>query len=144
MHPARTPDSPPAAGALARLGRALTLVACLALVACLTVVACWAAAGPASAAAKKGMRLWNLTGETLDRVELAPAGTGAFGRNQCQNDKDGEVDFDEELPITDVAPGTYDVRIRDVHGRVCLARAVEVKASAAFAIHERDLVDCSR
>jgi hypothetical protein len=111
------------------------------------VLACVIAAGvaapsPAEAAAKKGMRLWNLTGETLDRVELAPAGTGHFGRDQCRNDKDGEVDFDEELPITDVTPGSYDIRVRDVHGRTCLAKAVVVKAEGAFTVHEKDLVDC--
>lgn len=104
---------------------------------------CAAAPSPAEAAAKKGMRLWNLTGETLDRVELAPAGSQRFGKNQCANDKDGEVDFDEQLPITDTAPGSYDVRVRDVKGRTCLARSVEIKADAVFPIHERDLVDCT-
>lgn len=130
------PDqSPPSVPTRSRRGR---LLGCG-----LLLVAPLACAVPAEAAAKKGMRLWNLTGETLDRVELAPAGTRAFGGNQCQNDKDGEVDFDEELSITNVAPGLYDVRLRDVHGKVCLAKAVEVKANAAFAIHEKDLSDCS-
>lgn len=99
------------------------------------------AVGPA-AAASKGMRLWNLTGETLNRVELAPAGTRTWSKNQCANDKDGEVDFDEELPITDIAPGRYDIRVRDVHGKTCIARNVDVKADAQVVIHEKDLVDC--
>jgi hypothetical protein len=99
---------------------------------------------PGYAAAKKGIRLWNLTGETLNSVELAPAGTTAWGRDQCQNDKDGEVDFDEQLPITDVVPGSYDVRVRDATGRTCIARKVEVKADAVFTIHEKDLTACTR
>ena len=31
------------------------------------------------------------------------AGTTAWGENQCKNDKDGAVDFDERLPVTGVA-----------------------------------------
>ncbi|MFO1148368.1 MAG: hypothetical protein U1E62_08325 [Alsobacter sp.] len=100
-------------------------------------------ASAAAVAAPKGMRLWNLTGETLDRVELAPAGTQKWGRNQCSNDDDGTVDFDEELPIKGVKPGRYDVRVRDVHGKTCIARNVEVKANASFAVHEKDLADCT-
>jgi hypothetical protein len=101
------------------------------------------AAGAPAFGAAKGMRLWNLTGETLDRVELAPAGTLKWGRNQCANDDDGTVDFDEELPIRGVKPGRYDVRVRDVHGKTCIARNVEVKAKASFAVHEKDLADCT-
>jgi hypothetical protein len=98
---------------------------------------------PAHAAGKKITQLWNLTGETLDRVELAPAGTTAWGRNQCANDKDGEVDFDEKLPITGIQPGRYDIRVRDVHGKVCIAKAVEVKEGETFVIHEKELVGCT-
>lgn len=101
-----------------------------------------ALSSPALSAAKKGMRLWNLTGETLNRVELAPAGTTAWGRNQCQNDKDGEVDFDEQLPVTGIPPGRYDIRVRDVKGRTCTALNVEVKADSVFAVHEKDLTGC--
>ena len=60
---------------------------------------------PALAASKKGTRFWNLTGETLTEVSLAPAGTTSFGPNQCANDKDGTVDFDENLTIKGVAAG---------------------------------------
>ncbi len=51
------------------------------------------------------MQFWNLTGETLSEVALAPAGTRDFGANQCANDKDGTVDFDENLAIKNVTPG---------------------------------------
>jgi hypothetical protein len=100
-------------------------------------------ASTAALAAPKGMRMWNLTGETLDRVELAPAGTQKWGKNQCANDDDGTVDFDEELPIKGIKPGRYDVRVRDINGKTCIARNVEVKANASFAVHEKDLADCT-
>lgn len=101
------------------------------------------AAVPAQAASKKATQLWNLTGETLNRVELAPAGTTTWGKNQCTNDKDGEVDFDEKLPITGISAGTYDVRVRDVHGKTCVARGIDVKDGATFVVHEKDLTACS-
>ena len=98
---------------------------------------------PAQAASKKVTQLWNLTGETLNQVELAPAGTTSWGKNQCANDKDGEVDFDEKLPITGISAGTYDVRVRDVHGKTCVARGIDVKDGATFVVHEKDLTACS-
>lgn len=99
--------------------------------------------GASLAAAKKGTRFWNLTGETLTEVALAPAGTQAFGPNQCKNDKDGSVDFDEDLAITDVAPGRYDLRLKDNKGRVCFARAVEVQADRTFSVKDTELTDCA-
>ena len=98
--------------------------------------------GPALAA-KKGMQFWNLTGETLSEVSLAPAGTKAFGSNQCVNDKDGTVDFDEDLAIRGVAPGRYDVRLKDVKGRVCYARGVAVETDRTFSVSEKELTDCA-
>jgi hypothetical protein len=110
-----------------------------ALLATLALLAC----GPASAAGRK-TQLWNLTGETLNRVELAPAGTTAWGKNQCANDKDGEVDFDEKLPITDTPAGRYDIRVRDSNGRTCVVRAVDVKDGETFVVHEKELTACSK
>lgn len=106
------------------------------LVACLT-------AQPAFAA-KKGMQFWNLTGETLSEVSLAPAGAKTFGPNQCVNDKDGTVDFDEDLAIKGVAPGLYDIRMKDVKGRVCYARGVAVEADKTFSVSEKELTDCAK
>lgn len=111
-------------------------IACLALVVTLTC-------GPCLAAGKK-TQLWNLTGETLNRVELAPAGTTDWGKNQCANDKDGEVDFDEKLPITDTPAGRYDIRVRDSNGRICVVRAVDVKDGETFIVHEKELTACSK
>ena len=44
-------------------------------------------AGPAMA---KDTRFWNLTSSTVKSLELAPAGTSAFGPNQTTNDPDGD------------------------------------------------------
>ena len=51
-----------------------------------------------------------------------------FGPNQCKNDKDGTIDPDERLPITGVTPGIYDAKLKDVSGRTCVVRNIEVKA----------------
>jgi hypothetical protein len=107
-------------------------------------VACMLWPSPSLPAERGGTRLWNLTGVTLTQVRLAPAGTTRWGRNQCENDRDGTVDFDERLRITDVAPGVYDVQLKDEAGRVCLAKGVAVKAGEIFAVHENDLTDCAK
>ena len=96
----------------------------------------------ALAAPKTGIRFWNLTGETLAEVSLAPAGTTKFGPNQCLNDKDGTVEFDEDLLLKGVAPALYDIRMKDVKGRTCYARSVSIKANATFSVGEKELKDC--
>lgn len=97
------------------------------------------ASAPVVAAPRAETQFWNLTGVTLKEVRLASAGSGKWGPNQCANDKDGEVDFDERLPITNVTPGRYDVRMRDTRGRACIVRAIEVKEGEVFVVHQRDL-----
>jgi hypothetical protein len=96
--------------------------------------------------AAQGMRFWNLTSFTVYRLQLAPAGTQAWGPNQCDNDPDKSVDPDERLKIVGVAPGRYDVRLADKTGRVCLARNVEVKSGGAYAfsVSDKDLADCTK
>ncbi len=112
----------------------LNLSLCLAIVAVL--------GGTAFAA--KPTRFWNLTDNTVTRFELAPAGTGKFGPDQAKNDKDGSVDHDERLKILDVASGTYDARLADSKGRMCLVKAVPVKEGEVFSIEEKQLTDCKR
>jgi hypothetical protein len=73
-------------------------------------------------AADRPPRFWNLTAHTIVDFRLSPAGQDKFGVNQCANDKDGEVDNDERLRITGIAPGIYDAKLRE----------------------ERDLVECDR
>ena len=90
-------------------------------------------------------RFWNLTGETISSLTLAPAGTETFGANQCANDKDGTVDNDERLRLTNLAPGRYDVRIKFQRGgRMCIAHDVVVKdgGKVAFTLEPKDLKDC--
>jgi hypothetical protein len=97
---------------------------------------------PARAADRKPIRLWNLTLHTIVSLQMSPAGQGAWGRDQCENDRDHEVDHDERLRITDIEPGRYDVRVKDKSGRVCIVRNVDVKDGAIFTIEEKDLSDC--
>jgi hypothetical protein len=110
----------------------------------LAVVAVLVASSPAMAQEKKskGTRFWNLTGETVAKFELAPAGTTTFGPDQAKNDKDGTVDNDERLKIIDVADGSYDARITDVKGKVCMAYKLDVKKDAVFSVEKDQLKDC--
>lgn len=109
----------------------------------LVVLALITTAATASSA-ERPTRFWNLIHNTISEFQLAPAGTANWGENQCKNDKDGTVEFDERLRISGVESGRYDARIADTSGRVCFARNINIKAGDVFSIDERDLVDCSR
>ena len=98
----------------------------------------------ACAEASRPTRFWNLTRHTISELSLAPAGTTNFGPNQCKNDKDGTVDPDERLRITGVPPGTYDVRLKDVSGRQCIVRGINVEAGEIFSIEEKELTACEK
>jgi hypothetical protein len=98
-------------------------------------------AGPAAA---KDTRFWNLTSSTVKSLELAPAGTSAFGPNQCANDPDGAVDHDERLKVIGVKTGAYDARLKLADGRACVAKGVQIEAGKVFSIEEKELVGCSR
>jgi len=89
-------------------------------------------------------RFWNLTRNTISEFHLAMAGTSNWGPNQCKNDKDGAVDPDERLRITDVPSGTYDAKFSDTTGRVCTVREIKIEAGAIFAIEEKNLTSCDR
>ena len=95
-------------------------------------------------AREKGIRLWNLTTATISNFQLSPAGQNAWGPNQTLNDKDKEVDHDERLRITEVAPGRYDAKVGYPDGRACVVRDIEIKANAVFSIADKDLRDCSK
>jgi hypothetical protein len=104
-----------------------------------------ATALPAAAQSKgKGIRLWNLTTETVSGFQLSPVGKNEWGANQTLNDKDKEVDHDERLRITDVGPGRYDARVSYRDNRHCVVRDIEIKADAVFSIADKDLKDCSK
>ena len=75
---------------------------------------------------------------------MAPSGTANWGPNQCKNDKDGAVDPDERLRITDASSGTYDAKLADVTGRVCVVRNLKIETGAIFSIEEKELTSCIR
>jgi hypothetical protein len=110
----------------------------------LPLVAAFLAATVASQAADRPTRFWNLTHATVQEFQLAPAGTTAWGPDQCKNDKDGAVDFDERLAVTGVESGRYDARLKDASGRVCFARNIAIEAGKVFSIDEKALVDCTK
>jgi hypothetical protein len=92
----------------------------------------------------KGIRLWNLTSQTISGFELSPAGKNMWGPNQTLNDKDKEVDHDERLRITGVEPGHYDAKVSYRDARQCFVRDIEIKADAVFSISDKDLKDCNK
>jgi hypothetical protein len=98
----------------------------------------------AASAAEKAPRFWNLTSSTVTDLRLAPAGTDAFGDNQCLNDKDAEVDHDERLKIADIADGRYDAKIGFSKGRICHVKNLSIAAGKVFSIEDKDLVDCTK
>jgi hypothetical protein len=109
-----------------------------AFVALVLCIACSAAF-----AAERPLRFWNLTRHTISEFYLAPAGTTNWGQNQCKNDKDGTVDSDERLRITDTPPGVYDAKLTDVSGRVCVVRSIKLEAGEIFSIEESQLTACT-
>ena len=98
----------------------------------------------AAMAQSRPTRFWNLTRHTISEFYLAPAGTTDWGANQCKNDKDGTVDPDERLRITDVGSGNYDARLTDVSGRTCTVRNIAIRVGEIFSIEEKDLNACTR
>jgi len=92
----------------------------------------------------KPIRFWNLTVYTITALQISPAGMDQWGINQCKNDRDGTVDHDERLRITDVSAGRYDVRLIDRTGRICIVRDIDVKEGAIFTIEEKQLTDCRK
>jgi hypothetical protein len=88
-------------------------------------------------------KFWNLTGDTIVKFELAPAGTTNFGPDQCKNDKDDSVDDDERLQIKDIATGSYDARMTFKNGKVCSAKAVNITEGKIFSIETGQLKECT-
>lgn len=109
----------------------------------LFIVALAVVAGEARAESRP-TRFWNLTRNTISKFHLAPAGTSDWGPNECMNDKDGAVEPDERLRITDVRPGSYDAKLTDLTGRVCIIRGIRIEAGAIFSIEEKELISCDR
>ena len=98
----------------------------------------------AMAADRKGTRFWNLSSATIVKFQLSPAGQNAWGPNQCENDRDGEVDHDERLKIVGVTSGRYDLKLAYKDGRACIVKNVDVKDGGIFSIEDKDLTDCTK
>jgi hypothetical protein len=101
----------------------------------------------ATARQQRPTRFWNLTLHSIREFYLAPARTTNWGMNQCKNNRDGVVDSDERLRITETSAGTYDARLvdvtgLDVTGRACLVRNIKAEAGEIFSIEEKDLTSC--
>ena len=108
------------------------------------LVAAFFATSAIGLAAERPMRFWNLTPFTIAEFYLAPAGTNNWGANQCKNDKDGTVDSDERLRITDTPPGVYDAKLVDASKRTCIVRNLKLEAGEIFSIEEKELTSCSQ
>ena len=93
--------------------------------------------------AERPIRFWNLTRHTITELYLAPAGSVNWGQNQCKNDRDGTVDADERLRISDTPPGVYDAKLVDVTKRTCIVRNVKLEAGEIFSIEEKELTSCT-
>ena len=93
---------------------------------------------------KAKMKFWNLTGEDLVDLYMAPAGTDKFGPNQTENDDNNVAERDERLPLTGITAGTYDVKIKDKAGRTCVVKNVEVRDTGpySFSLEADQLTDC--
>jgi hypothetical protein len=101
-------------------------------------------AGRGMAAEKGTTRFWNLTGETITHLTLAPVGTAKWGPDQCRNDPDGSVDFDERLRITGVSSGRYDAKFTDKTGRTCTVTGIDIDVGGVFSIGKEALEHCVR
>lgn len=99
---------------------------------------------PTLAADKGTTRFWNLTGETITHLNLAPTGTTKWGPDQCRNDPDGSVDFDERLRITGISSGRYDAKFTDRAGRHCTVTDIDIKAGGVFSIGKEALEHCAK
>jgi hypothetical protein len=102
-----------------------------------------AGAGAVQAADGGVTRFWNLTGGTITHLYLAPAGTTDWGTDQCKNDPDGSVDFDERLRITGVSSGHYDIKFMDKTDRSCIVKDIAIKAGSVFSIDKEASSHCS-
>ncbi len=94
---------------------------------------------------KSKMKFWNLTGEDLTELYLAPEGSDKFGDNQTKNDDNNQAEAGERLPLTDVKAGVYNVKIKDKNGRTCLVKGVELRDTGpySFSLEADQLTDCS-
>jgi hypothetical protein len=97
------------------------------------------ACSAAIAAEGKPPLFLNRVGETLVKLQLAPAGSEKWGPDQCQFEDDKSVENNEKIPLKEVMPGRYDVRFTDLKGRACTVKNLDVKDGALVVIRENEL-----
>jgi hypothetical protein len=93
----------------------------------------------AIAADDKPLQFLNRAGETMVKLQFAPAGTAKWGADQCQHEDDKQVEHNEKTALEGVTPGRYDVRFTDVKGRTCTVKNLDVKAGALVVIRQAEL-----
>lgn len=120
--------------------RLAALFSAVALAASLAAGGCFAAADDAP----KPIKVWNLTASAIVDFRLAPGGSSKYGRNFALDDKDKAIDVDERLTLRDVAPGTYDARVKLRNGRGCRVTGLKLEAGEITSIEEKQLEGCLR
>ena len=84
--------------------------------------------------------VYNLTtASDLNGIYLAPAGTTDWGTNQALNDKDGQVEPTERLPVKGIAHGLFDVRAVTTKGHECVKKSVDLTRETTFDIRDADM-----
>jgi hypothetical protein len=107
------------------------------------IIAAITSAVSLSATAADRFFAYNLTtSTTFTGVYLAPEGTNQWGTNQALNDKDKAIDPSERLPIKDITRGTFDLKLVDRQGRVCITHGIDLRHDTTFEIRDADLRNC--
>ena len=107
----------------------------------LLLAGCWLFASGALAA-DRFVGFNNTTSTVFSGVYLAPRGTTAWGLNQALNDKDKAWDAGERLTIRGLSRGTFDLKVVDRSGRVCIKKGLDLTSDTTFDIRDEDLRDC--
>ena len=86
----------------------------------------------------------NRVGETIVKLQFAPARTAKWGLDQCQYEDEKSVRHNKKLALMGVRPGRYNVRFTDLKGRICTVRNLSVKAGDLVVLRENDLPPCTK
>jgi hypothetical protein len=84
------------------------------------------------------------TATVFTGVYFAPAGTTGWGPNEALNDKDKTWESGERLAIKGVSRGTFDLKLIDQAGHVCIKHGLDLSKDTTFEIRDQDLADCRK
>jgi hypothetical protein len=87
----------------------------------------------------KPLLFLNRAGETMVKLQFAPAGTTKWGADQTQYEDDKQVEHNEKIPLQGVTPGRYDVRFTDIKGRSCTVKNLDVTPGTLLVIRQAEL-----